>query len=117
MRRVYSSGNSAVFGRKQKVYNRRLTSADLSRRFAKMMGGVIGAITVLTVLGVFFMGQTINSRQSELEREAKIHSDLKQANELLLAERNSMLREERIAMSAAKLGLFPSPGNQVRRAL
>lgn len=117
MIRVYSGRNSSVCGRKQKVYDRRFSAADLNRRSLKMMSSVIGVVMVFTVIAGFILGQINSSQQSVLEREMRLHSDLKQANDLLLAERNGMLREERIAVNAAKLGLFPSPENQVRKAL
>jgi hypothetical protein len=117
MIRVYAPGKSTVFGRKQQVFDRRTSPAERDLRQLKISAGVVGLVAVMTVLVSFFMGQAINSQQSELNRARSMQSDLQQANNTLLAERNSMLLENRIAMSAAKLGLFPSPGNQTRKVL
>lgn len=117
MIRVYSSGKSSVFGRKQKVYDRRTSPAERDLRRLKVTAGAVGLVAVLTGVVSFFMGQAINNQQFELHRERSMQSDLKQNNNLLVAERNSMLLDNRIAMSAAKLGLFPSPENQVRKVL
>ena len=115
MIRVYASGKSSVYGRKQNVYDRRFSAADKDRRYFKMMGSVIGVIAVFAVLAGFLLGRINSGQQSELDRELRIHSDLKQANDSLLAERKGMLQEERIAVNAAKLGLYPSPDNLARK--
>ena len=80
------------------------------------MVSVISATMLLTALIGFCMNQLISSQQSELGRVKSIHSDLQQANDLLLAERNTLLQEERLATATVKLGLYPPHDSQSRKA-
>lgn len=113
---VYASGRSKRFGRKQKVYDRRTSPADLDRRGSKIIVSVISTIAILTILGGFCLNQIISSQQNELQRVRSIHSDLKLANDKLLAERNTLLQEERLATATVKLGLYPPHDSQSRKA-
>jgi len=112
--RDYAKKYSGATGSRQKVSGRRAGGSDQERPF-KIIGAVTVAALLLGVAGSLWFGVALQDRLGKLDKGRQEKNELAAANVTLSAEKEALLRQEKIEAAAGRLGLFPPSAKQIRR--
>ena len=112
--RDYAKKYSGATGSRQKVSGRRTGGADQERPF-KIIGAVTVAALLLGVAGSLWFGVALQDSLGKLDKGKQEKTELAATNAALSAEKEALLKQEKIEAAAGRLGLFPPSAKQMRR--
>ncbi len=111
--RDYAKKYSGV-GKRQRVSGKGASNSDGERPF-RIIGVVAVVAMLLGVAGSLWFGIALQDGLGKLDKGKQERTELTATNVALSAEKEALLKQEKIEAAAGGLGLFPPSEKQIRR--
>jgi len=112
--RDYAKKYSGAVGNRQKVAGRRAGGSNRERPF-RIIGVVAVVAMLLGVASSLWFGAALREGLGKLDKGKQEKVELSAANVVLSTEKDALLKQEKIAAAAGRLGLFLPSEKQMRR--
>lgn len=112
--RDYAKKYSGTAVKRQRVSGRGAGDSDGGQSF-RIIGVIAVVALLLGVVGSLWFGVALQDSLGRLNKGKQEKAELSVANVALSAEKEALLRQEKIEAAAGRLGLFPPSEKQMRR--